>query len=466
MGRLTTVCLLTDETVHAVVFDARRRGQGVIAHGEERFRLPDSLLVAHDPSELAHAMKQAVGKTGRSVNKVDLVLPLQWCFTHVLRGITKRATSESLAYEFEQHLPLPLEELTCAFLPLGGGSIVAAAVPTTPTAELIQAVSHHGLEVDRITADVVAMAGGTASRGMSSGTIILDSRWARVVARSDDPASATLATFGLRERGDISRVIAEQLQRRALTDGRAPERWSVLNLSGAPIGSGLDAVLRDDNGSSSQLSAVEAVEAIATAASSPSAFDLRTGNLARQGRWAPVIRLVQHCMIGLLVLLLVCSGGMRHHRRLFEEQLAGANDARRVIYTEVFETEILPPGAAMRLASERVRLEGLTQSRGGSASVQRKPTFEPLAVLREIVAGLPDDVRVMLSDVRVDGTHVTLRGQTAEHRDAERIVETMNRIPNLRAQPPRTARLQNGGVEFSISATGAGNDEHTARSGS
>jgi hypothetical protein len=73
-------------------------------------------------------------------------------------------------------------------------------------------------------------------------------------------------------------------------------------------------------------------------------------------------------------------------------------------------------------------------------------------MLRQLAAALPSDVRIMLTDARVDESQLVLRGQTVEHRDAERIAEALAAVPGLEARPPRTTRLKSGGVEFSITA--------------
>ena len=52
-----------------------------------------------------------------------------------------------------------------------------------------------------------------------------------------------------------------------------------------------------------------------------------------------------------------------------------------------------------------------------------------LTTLRNVVANLPSDVRLMLLEARLDERQLTLRGQTAQHRDAERITEAVNRVP-------------------------------------
>ena len=56
MNRTRTICLLSDERVHAVRFAARGRRREIIARGQVEFRIPDSLLVDHNVDELVELL--------------------------------------------------------------------------------------------------------------------------------------------------------------------------------------------------------------------------------------------------------------------------------------------------------------------------------------------------------------------------------------------------------------------------
>ena len=129
MRKPVTVCVLTDEAVHAVVGNGRGTPWEIHRHAQQAFAIPDSLLVDHDPEELASAVARTVKETGRSTGSITLVIPVQWCFAHVLERPSRRMSDQALAYEFEQFLPLSLEEVTWAFASLGSRSVLGAAVP-------------------------------------------------------------------------------------------------------------------------------------------------------------------------------------------------------------------------------------------------------------------------------------------------------------------------------------------------
>jgi hypothetical protein len=152
--------------------------------------------------------------------------------------------------------------------------------------------------------------------------------------------------------------------------------------------------------------------------------------------------------IGLTAILGV---GFRYHAVRLERNLETLHAQQLDIYREVFEVDRLPPGAALRLASERIRVEGLTSKGEESGLAGESPSA--LEALRGVVAALPSDVRIMLTDLRIDEKQIALHAQTGQHRDAERIAEAIGTIEGLQVRPPRTTRLKSGGVEFALIAT-------------
>ena len=104
---------------------------------------------------------------------------------------------------------------------------------------------------------------------------------------------------------------------------------------------------------------VQNVLANSTAVTPSSGIDLRTGSLAGSGRWQTSQRLVQHCLVALLSLMVITIMGMYNQTNTLKNHLADINQERLNTYRQVIDADTLPPGAAMRIASERIRLEGL-----------------------------------------------------------------------------------------------------------
>ncbi len=453
MSKVTTVCLLTDERVHAVALALRGRRWEVLAQGSLDYLLPDSLhsaaftdaLAAGTADATASAITATVDECDQAGRSITLILPLQWCFTQTLATEGKRTNTDALTFEFEQHLPMPVESLTCAFAALGRAHVMAAAIPTLPMKHLLGALSERGIEVLHIGIDALTASLDTKP----SSRMILDTRWGRMLCHDGDSDQWATSLFGVGEASTRGGAIRDAMKRCRPTDGNGTTSLSVFDL--ADRGGGADGNGKPNADNVTQFSGEDALAELARAAAGSAMLDLRTGPLAAEGRWARPVRLVQHCLVLCMALAVVWIAGLYLHQHSIKRELAVVHEAKRAAYGEVFGEGAMPPGAALRMASELVRLKGLTRQ-GGPGSESVSESLKALPVLRNVVASLPPDVRVMLIDARIDAKQMTLRGQTAAHRDAERIVEAINRVPGLSARPPRTTRLDRGGVEFSIIA--------------
>lgn len=439
MPAARTIVWLTDEQVHSVAAPSRRdpsARRAVVDHP-----VPNSLFIEHDPGTLAEAIAETVGKIDGVQQPLTLVIPLQWCFSGVLAVTTRRPTAEALGFAFEEHLPVPLEELNCTFTSATNGKVFALAIPSEPMRVLLDALRRRGVKVEQILVDVDVLAHAGKLVG---NVLLLDARWGRLFAVEADGTPKVAAPFGMIGDDSVA-VVREQFAMRGLSaqwrdglivDATSDGRYGNLDWGSAESGEPIVRPLAD---------------LLADPPDARGSLDLRAGPLAAPGRWSSVERLARQAALLLTALLLVASIGMYAHRRALQQHLARIDQGRLATYRQVFAADRLPPEAAPRLASERRRLEGLTRTvtpvEGHSPS--------PLDTFRDVVAGLPADLRILLTDARLDERQFTLRGQTVEHRDAERIVEAINQVEGMEARPPRTARLDAGGVEFSIVASTA-----------
>ena len=449
----SVVCILTDAAIHAALCEPRRRTITILERGQVPFGLPDSLLVDHDPAALAAAIGEALAQIKEPTESVTLVVPMQWCLTQILPVSGKKVNPESLGYELEQYLPLPLEEVVCAFQPLGKGQLLAAAVPSAPMAALLEALDQRGVRVDRITLDTAAALQGIATHAGPHGVVLLDARWGRFLGQPRN-SEGSVGVFGRNQHFAMGHTSTSPWQTTKDTDAEnESDGWTIIELAPDPDPATREAEApRGSPERSSKKVGEGAIDFIVTGACSGPGLNLRTGALAPGRDAEKVSHLAVQVLCLALLLLLVSIGGMHLRLRAIQQHLARVDQQRLAVYRQVFNTDRLPPGAALRLASERVRLEGMTRRTKDTQTPSKTILPPPLDVLRLVVAELPSDVRVMLTEARMEESQVVLRGQTVEHRDAERIVEAVNAAPGLEARPPRTTRLKSGGVEFSITA--------------
>jgi hypothetical protein len=454
MARRTVVCVLSDTAVHAALCESRAKTTTVIERGRAAFPAPDSLLVDHDAKALGGVIREALGQIREPTGSVTLVVPMQWCFTHLLTVNDKRMDPESLGFELEPYLPLPLEEVVCAFEPLDNGRVFAAAIPVAPMAALVEGLEQRGVGVDRITVDTVAAARGVITPQGGS-VVILDARWGRFLGRGRGKDSeASVGVFG--RKGQVATSHASGLSSQLATDPNAENEsdgWTSLELvPELNHAAGTEEASTKSRPERRRKVGEEAIDAIVVGACSGQGLNLRMGALAPGREVEEVSRLAVQVLSLALLLLVILIGGMQLHLRAIHRNLAQVDQQRLAVYQEVFHGDRLPPEAALRLASERVRLEGLTRRTTDTPTPLKPGLPSPLDVLRQFAAAIPSDVRIMLTDARVDESQLVLRGQTVEHRDAERIAEALAAAPGLEARPPRTTRLKSGGVEFSITA--------------
>lgn len=453
MSTTSTICLLTDERVHAVACSAHRRGCAVVARAHVEHHVPASLLVEHDAEALATAVRQAVDALQRAAASVTLVIPQTWCISHVLSAGGRRMRHEALVYEFEAFLPIPLEELTLVLRPLADNHVLGVALPTASMRRLRDALVGHGIEVDHIAIDGFEAARESEQRAgdteESVAVAIFDHRSSRLLLHAGRPTQRTVNLPGANDGRSPAQILGDDLRRLLPPNKTPPSRWKVLDVAAgeaAPVS--VEGVAVD------HLAGEAAVDAIVCHLASKNPFvDLAAGTLAGGRSRHTVARLTGQCLAAAIVLALVTAVGMYVKTRQIDGRIVALEEAQGTAYHTVFPAGELPPGAALRLASERIRLEGLTRKGDASAGLVASG---PLVRLREAVAALPADVRVLLTESRIDEQQFLLRGQTAEHRDAERIAEAVAAVPGIEVRPPRTTRLKSGGVDFTIVAVPRG----------
>ena len=449
MTRLDRIVFLTDEVAHALTSSGNGRPPDSTC--SLRLSLPDSLAASFDRDVLAETVAEAFRQAGGTAGSIVLVIPLQWCFVEQLPA-QRRVSAEALAFQLEPLLPMPLEEVTCAFCPASQGSVWAAAIPTQPMRELLDAFLRHGLQVQRIAVDALMAAEVLGGDENTEGVILLDHRWARAVACQPDSTASTSVTLSVSGPQSLALRIANRLGIEPSNESIGFSRWTLCRLFENPEEDSSNAESVDFS-CERVFSFDETMSSFAeTLLVRPPALDLCTGALSATSPTETIHRLARHCLGWAAAMLLLLIVGMHVHNRTLHHQLQDMESAKLAAYRLVFDTKALPMGAALRLASERLRLDALAHVDSKSSKSIQNKLPPPLKVLREVVASLPADLPVMLAEARLDDRQMTLRGQTREHTDAERIVATINGLPGLNAPPPRTNRLKSGGVEFSIVA--------------
>lgn len=386
------------------------------------------------PGDLADAILGLAGP-GRCV----LVLPSSWCYVQRFELPRRRPTRTMLECAFEEYLPSEIETLTCDFARVGPSAWLGIALETTRLQPLLGELAVRGVHVERITLDVLA-------QPQPDGTLL----WC-----GEEYVALLTCSGGIRDLR-VLRLAAgegwvERVAERLLEQGA-----SVAEKSEPPPG--MEAPPVDGGCSRSDMSVFVSgcanPELRSTLAArigavcvdpelSAAAIDinLARGPLASQGvsEWPRLWE--RSAVIALVAAVLLIAALLTHRARLAARlQEIAAWEVRA--YREVFD-DAPPAGVALRVASERRRLEAQSPARASAP--------DALRLLRDVVAALPP-VRLDLQELRIEAGGVTLRGRTRDHADAEKLSQALDRLAGLDCSSPRTDRAKDGGVQFLVVA--------------
>ena len=437
--------LVSQSSVDAALLRRRGRGWKLMRRACVPALAPITLADRDGLDDLAASIVRAAGQVGGLERSAVLIIPCSWCYLHPLENNDRRLTPSAAEYQLEEHLPLPLEKVTCAVVSQGKARHLGVALPTDPVQALLDRLRRCDVRIEHLYPDAFAAAAAAASYGAEGGRMVVmdHNRVAMTWApgRGQPPPA-------LRSRPCPSEC--DPLQQAGSSDRT---RWTVFDLRRKRTA---DAVPPEAGAPMAMLPQAEAARRLHLAAvgHGHQLPDLCRGALLPAGRWEAANRLASRCAALAAALLLVWAADLYFQQ--WDYQTAGRALQRRqtTLFRRVLPDTSLSGNPAMRLASERIRLSGLTRTDDAEA-VNDEADGDRLAtmtVLRDFVDALPGDVRINLLDWNMDRSQLSMRGRTTQHRDAERIAECLNRIPRLAAKPPRTSRLESGGVEFTVRA--------------
>ena len=388
-----------------------------------------------EPEMLARSILGALGGSTESIRTATLVLPASWCYVHRFPIPQRRPTHAMLAYAFEEYLPVEVEQLTCDFVRATNGDYFGVGIETARTRRLLDTLAARDLTVAHLRVDVLDAAGRITFAN-------------RLLWCDDEHVACLRQCDRCVEEWRVVRLapdVADEQWCERVTDHLDLEEADALTIAGCVASERLTALASRRPGSS--LPSSDAARRHSSALNIDLACDALASETQRAGLHRAWRRTAAVSLLGLLIL----AGALFVHRGRLQHQVESVAAWERSVFTELFPRQAVPTGIALRLASERRRLEGLTLARKPGAA---GPT-DALATLHGVVAALPRDLRVDLQDLRVEGSDVTLRGRLRDHRQAEQLATAIETRPAVDCDAPRTDRLKSGGVQFFLHARAA-----------
>ena len=198
-----------------------------------------------------------------------LVIPANWCLIHRVELPGSRWSKSAAEYEFEQYIPVDLEELTCTSIRLNPRDALVVAVFTDSLHEFLTVLEENLVIVEAVNVDAMLLSQDRDTRGAdgSYGLILADDKRLTIMA-----VDARRGTVGqLRTTGMPKAASTDVLSRQVITAAsflKEPcAHWRVLPLSGTAPAKDIVRIL-ESMGHSAEIDSKErTVEHVLSAAS-------------------------------------------------------------------------------------------------------------------------------------------------------------------------------------------------------
>lgn len=176
-------------------------------------------------------------------------------------------------------------------------------------------------------------------------------------------------------------------------------------------------------------------------------LDLQRDDPGGRGRWQPLGRPLGLLAASWLIGLLLISAGLLYRAQRLDRQAAASDRRAEQLYASTYPGQAVPLSIVSRLQSERRRLGQLS-----GRSVDLPQYHSALTGAYQLLRRLPTDLRYRLLEIRIDGPTVHLEGQARSHADADAIARALRIGQGFTVDPPRTESLRQRGVAFRLDA--------------
>ena len=362
-------------------------------------------------------------------------------------ALPRRERRAAMVYRLEDELPVEAERLTADFLPAVAGRALGAAVETDRVRRLLDALSAHGIEAAAICCETLLAAWRACRNTADQADYVLvvghDAVQLLRIAEGVPVGWQSAADAGellRRLEADLLAQPLENLPPRVRVIGRPDDALCRALADGV----GADITAATANPPAEDEAALAAAEQLAGRGAGWIDFcrdRLASGSLLeRLSGYVKAAVLLAVALLGILAGLCLWRG--ERYRDLASRQEA----AQRTVYRELSPQAGTQQNVLSRLRSD---LKRLTAVSGHGADMPRRP--DALETLRTVAASLPPQMRLRVTQLRIDPTAVVLHGEARTHGDAETIAAALKR-QGLAADAPSTEHLVRGGVTFTLTA--------------
>jgi hypothetical protein len=393
-----------------------------------------------------------------------LALPSAWCLATPVRTdkLPRKHRRDALIYRLEAQLPLPAEQFVCDFAESGHrvGSLspraLGVAARLAQVQPLVRALESLKLAVQHVCPAALLTVSGLLQDvpdppdvvvfvlGQNLELVLLDlglpASWSSLPADDADGLLLKVDSWALHRRQPL-RLGTRGALPQAVMDALAQSSdASITSLDGAEPGSVEECACR-------------ASDALLRGRSARQVLDLRRGALAAEQPLRQVARPLIAAAASMLLALLTITGVSAWRAAGYGRLAEDLRLQQAAVFGQLLPGQPVPEAVLLRLASEHRKLQAIS---GGPASSELPGTPSALALLYDLLAALPQDLRFRLLEVKLGDGQVTLDGQARSHADADAVAAALRAARGAwLVDPPRTEQLKDGGISFTLHATTA-----------
>ena len=395
--------------------------------------------------QLANTLTQH-GYTGEGV---ALALPSDayLCAGIDTQGLPRRQARTAMLYRLEEKLPVAVEQVVADFV-TGKDQALGICLLTDKWQPVINAFKSAGIAVELIS---------------STALLALQHH---IETDPEDHCDAVLCVDG------------QRLELFTL-DSHSPTRWNSLPAEtgdlevhlkvlvagrDAPLRVALQAPALPDL--TRRVEAVHPCQAISSVDAATSVAAVRAAGRALTGKLQPWVNFCQgplaaagpvgqlrtplKAAVAAAVVLWVClTGAMWARARGYQAIAAQHESQQAALYEELFPGQAPPLNVKSRLNSEHRRLAGV---RKGDRSTLPAPA-SVLPLLHGVLKGMPTNTRYTVLELQLDENSLYIEGQVNSHGNADTIATAVKQHTGWDIQPPRTEKLGDGGIAFTVRGT-------------
>ena len=388
-----------------------------------------------------------------------MIVPTSWSLTHIVADVPDRAADQVARFAYEKFVPVSLEDLTCETGRVGRGERLVVGVFTESMLSLLEGLERRLIVIESLVLDGLLLASLPSAGGVTnaSGLILMDDRRLVLLVPATAPGEIDLIRSTLLPDGEAGAHAARHFQATVASMPRRPGHWRLLAIGDSAAADVLAGSITATDADVDLLRGDESIDAmLPLQRAAPLPVDLRRDALTYAGRWRPLRARLHKCGVAAAVFFAVLAVRMRVEITSYacglEELIPLANAAYRHVFPDVTP----PPGAAMRLRSERIKLAALTEASQSSEAALQGGGLVSLRLLEQVISRIPKEVKLDVTEIVVDDRSVRVSGRTTSHGAAGELVQMLGGVPSLAVDPPRTKLRKDHTVDFWVHAERGG----------